>query len=116
MPAHPAELIARSGVAVSAVLTGMVPYAEPQLPAPVALALAAIRRTAGCRSHPARSPGTAGVMLVMLLAAASSLRDVCCCCADLPARAPEVWTPYIGTLLTGAVAATVAGLLTQDPR
>ncbi len=103
-------------VAVSAVLTGMVPYAELNSPAPVALALdryPALGWLAGLIKLGAIA-GMTSVMLVMLL---GQPRIFYAMSQDglLPPIFrrvhPKYKTPYIGTLLTGAVAATVAGLL-----
>jgi len=103
-------------VAVSAVLTGMVPYAELNSPAPVALALdryPALGWLAGLIKLGAIA-GMTSVMLVMLL---GQPRIFYAMSQDglLPPIFrrvhPKYKTPYVGTLLTGAVAATVAGLL-----
>jgi APA family basic amino acid/polyamine antiporter len=102
-------------VAVSAVLTGMVPYLELNSPAPVAVAL---------DRHPALSwlspwiklgaiAGMTSVMLVMMLGQPrifySMSRD-----GLLPEFFRKVHpthkTPYIGTLITGVLAAAIAGL------
>jgi APA family basic amino acid/polyamine antiporter len=103
-------------VAVSAVLTGMVHYAELNTPAPVALAL---------DRHPELSwlagwiklgaiAGMTSVILVMMLGQPrifyAMSRD-----GLLPPFFrkvhPKHRTPYIGTLITGALAALIAGLL-----
>jgi APA family basic amino acid/polyamine antiporter len=103
-------------VAVSAVLTGMVPYAELNSPAPVALALdryPALGWLAGLIKLGAIA-GMTSVMLVMLL---GQPRIFYAMSQDglLPPIFrrvhPKYKTPYVGTLLTGIVAATVAGLL-----
>jgi APA family basic amino acid/polyamine antiporter len=103
-------------VAVSAVLTGMVPYAELNSPAPVALALdryPALGWLGGLIKLGAIA-GMTSVMLVMLL---GQPRIFYAMSQDglLPPIFrrvhPKYKTPYIGTLLTGAIAATVAGLL-----
>jgi APA family basic amino acid/polyamine antiporter len=102
-------------VAVSAVLTGMVPYLELNSPAPVALAL---------DRHPELSwlagwiklgaiAGMTSVMLVMMLGQPrifyAMSRD-----GLLPPLFRKVHpthkTPYIGTLITGSLAALIAGL------
>jgi APA family basic amino acid/polyamine antiporter len=102
-------------VAVSAVLTGMVPYGDLNTPAPVALAL---------DRHPELSwlagwiklgaiAGMTSVMLVMMLGQPrifyAMSRD-----GLLPPLFrrvhPKHKTPYIGTLVTGALAALIAGL------
>jgi APA family basic amino acid/polyamine antiporter len=102
-------------VAVSAVLTGMVPYAELNTPAPVALAL---------DRHPELSwlagwiklgaiAGMTSVMLVMLL---GQPRIFYAMSVDglLPPLFRRVHpthkTPYVGTLVTGSLAALIAGL------
>jgi len=103
-------------VAVSAVLTGMVPYAELNSPAPVALALdryPALGWLGGLIKLGAIA-GMTSVMLVMLL---GQPRIFYAMSQDglLPPIFrrvhPKYKTPYVGTLLTGAIAATVAGLL-----
>jgi APA family basic amino acid/polyamine antiporter len=102
-------------VAVSAVLTGMVHYTELNTPAPVALAL---------DRHPELSwlagwiklgaiAGMTSVMLVMMLGQPrifyAMSRD-----GLLPPLFRKVHpthkTPYIGTLITGTLAALIAGL------
>ena len=102
-------------VAVSAVLTGMVHYSELNTPAPVALAL---------DRHPDLSwlagwiklgaiAGMTSVMLVMLLGQPrifyAMSRD-----GLLPPLFRRVHpthkTPYVGTLITGSLAALIAGL------
>jgi len=102
-------------VAVSAVLTGMVPYTELNTPAPVALAL---------DRHPELSwlagwiklgaiAGMTSVMLVMMLGQPrifyAMSRD-----GLLPPFFRKVHpthkTPYIGTLITGTLAAVIGGL------
>jgi APA family basic amino acid/polyamine antiporter len=102
-------------VAVSAVLTGMVPYTELNSPAPVALAL---------DRHPELSwlagwiklgaiAGMTSVMLVMMLGQPrifyAMSRD-----GLLPPLFRKVHpthkTPYIGTLITGTLAALIGGL------
>src|SRR5512139_3444955 len=102
-------------VAVAAVLTGMVPYFELNTPAPVALAL---------DKHPELSwlsgwiklgaiAGMTSVMLVMML---GQPRIFYAMSKDglLPpffARVHKTHkTPYIGTIITGTLAATIAGL------
>src|SRR4029450_10765063 len=102
-------------VAVSAVLTGMVPYLELDSPAPVAVALdryPPLAWLAGLIKLGAIA-GMTSVMLVMLLGQprifyamsqdgllAPTFRKV----------HPKYKTPYVGTLITGAFAALVAGL------
>jgi len=102
-------------VAVSAVLTGMVPYTELNTPAPVALAL---------DRHPELSwlagwiklgaiAGMTSVMLVMLL---GQPRIFYAMSSDglLPPLFRRVHpthkTPYVGTIVTGTLAALIAGL------
>jgi APA family basic amino acid/polyamine antiporter len=102
-------------VAVSAVLTGMVPYTELNTAAPVALAL---------DRHPELSwlagwiklgaiAGMTSVMLVMLL---GQPRIFYAMSVDglLPPLFRRVHpvhkTPYVGTLVTGSLAALIAGL------
>jgi APA family basic amino acid/polyamine antiporter len=103
-------------IAVSAVLTGMVPYAELNSPAPVALALdryPALSWLAGLVKLGAIA-GMTSVMLVMLL---GQPRIFYAMSQDglLPPVFrkvhPKYKTPYVGTLITGVIAATVAGLL-----
>jgi APA family basic amino acid/polyamine antiporter len=102
-------------VAVAAVLTGMVPYTELNTPAPVALAL---------DRHPELSwlagwiklgaiAGMTSVMLVMMLGQPrifyAMSRD-----GLLPPLFRKVHpthkTPYVGTLITGTLAALIGGL------
>jgi len=102
-------------VAVAAVLTGMVPYLELNSPAPVALAL---------DRHPELSwlsgwiklgaiAGMTSVMLVMLL---GQPRIFYAMSKDglLPPFFAKVHkthkTPYVGTIITGTLAAVIAGL------
>ncbi len=102
-------------VAVAAVLTGMVPYAELNTAAPVALAL---------DRHPELSwlsgwiklgaiAGMTSVMLVMLL---GQPRIFYAMAQDglLPPLFRKVHpthkTPYVGTLVTGSLAALIGGL------
>jgi len=102
-------------VAVSAVLTGMVHYTELNTPAPVALAL---------DRHPELSwlagwiklgaiAGMTSVMLVMILGQprifyAMSVDGLL---PPLFRRVhPRHKTPYVGTLITGSLAALIAGL------
>jgi APA family basic amino acid/polyamine antiporter len=102
-------------VAVAAVLTGMVPYIELNTPAPVALAL---------DRHPELSwlsgwiklgaiAGMTSVMLVMML---GQPRIFYAMSKDglLPKFFARVHkkhkTPYIGTIITGTLAAVIAGL------
>jgi APA family basic amino acid/polyamine antiporter len=102
-------------VAVSAVLTGMVHYTELNTPAPVALAL---------DLHPELSwlagwiklgaiAGMTSVMLVMML---GQPRIFYAMSVDglLPRFFRKVHpthkTPYVGTLITGTLAALIAGL------
>jgi APA family basic amino acid/polyamine antiporter len=102
-------------VAVSAVLTGMVPYSELNTPAPVALAL---------DRHPELSwlagwiklgaiAGMTSVMLVMLLGQPRIFYAMSCdgLLPPLFRRVhPTHRTPYVGTLITGTLAAVIAGL------
>ncbi|HQR48634.1 MAG TPA: amino acid permease [Steroidobacteraceae bacterium] len=103
-------------ISVAAVLTGMVPYLELNTPAPVALALdryPALSWLAGWVKLGAIA-GMTSTMLVMLLGQPrifyAMARD-----GLLPpvfARVhPKFKTPSFSTVLTGVVAATVAGLL-----
>ena len=106
-------------VAVSAVLTGMVPYSELNTPAPVALAL---------DRHPELSwlagwiklgaiAGLTSVILVMMLGQPrifyAMSRD-----GLLPPLFRRVHpthkTPYVGTLITGSLAATHRGAVPGD--
>jgi APA family basic amino acid/polyamine antiporter len=102
-------------VAVSAVLTGMVPYPDLNTPAPVALALdrhPELRWLAGWIKLGAIA-GMTSVMLVMLLGQPrifyAMSRD-----GLLPPLFRKVHpthkTPYVGTLITGSLAAVIAGL------
>jgi basic amino acid/polyamine antiporter, APA family len=102
-------------VAVSAVLTGMVHYTQLSTPAPVALAL---------DRHPELSwlsgwiklgaiAGMTSVMLVMLLGQPRIFYAMSCD-GLLPKFFrkvhPQHKTPYIGTLITGGLAALIGGL------
>ena len=102
-------------VAVSAVLTGMVPYTELNTPAPVALALdrhPELAWLAGWIKLGAVA-GMTSVMLVMLLGQPrifyAMSRD-----GLLPPLFRRVHpthkTPYVGTLVTGTLAALIGGL------
>jgi APA family basic amino acid/polyamine antiporter len=102
-------------IAVSAVLTGMVPYPELNSPAPVAVALdryPALGWLAGLIKLGAIA-GMTSVMLVMLLGQPRIFYAM-----SLDGLLPPVFrkvhpkykTPYVGTLITGIIAATVAGL------
>jgi len=103
-------------IVVSAVLTGMVPYLELNTPAPVALALdryPALGWLAGLVKLGAIA-GMTSVMLVMLLGQPRIFYAMSQDGLLPPAFRrvhPKYKTPYIGTLITGAIAATVAGLL-----
>jgi APA family basic amino acid/polyamine antiporter len=102
-------------VAVSAVLTGMVHYSELNTPAPVALAL---------DRHPELSwlagwiklgaiAGMTSVMLVMLLGQPRIFYAMSCdgLLPPLFRRVhPTHKTPYVGTLVTGTLAALIGGL------
>ena len=102
-------------VAVAAVLTGMVPYTELNTPAPVALALdrhPELAWLAGWIKLGAVA-GMTSVMLVMLLGQPrifyAMSRD-----GLLPPLFRRVHpthkTPYVGTLVTGTLAALIGGL------
>ena len=102
-------------VAVSAVLTGMVPYTELNTPAPVALALdrhPELAWLAGWIKLGAVA-GMTSVMLVMLL---GQPRIFYAMSVDglLPPLFRKVHpthkTPYVGTLVTGTLAALIGGL------
>jgi basic amino acid/polyamine antiporter, APA family len=103
-------------ISVAAVLTGMVPYGELNTPAPVAYALdqyPALGWLAGWVKLGAIA-GMTSTMLVMLLGQPrifySMSRDGLL--PPLFARVhPKFRTPSFSTVLTGIVAATVAGLL-----
>src|SRR4030095_516600 len=107
-------------VAVSAVLTGMVPYTELDSPAPVAVALDRYPQL-GWVARLGQPGGVAGVtsgmtsvILVMML---GQPRIFYCMSRDglLPPALrkvhPKYRTPYIGTLLTGVFAAAIAGVV-----
>jgi APA family basic amino acid/polyamine antiporter len=102
-------------VAVSGVLTGMVPYGELNSPAPVAVALdryPALGWLAGLVKLGAIA-GMTSVMLVMLLGQPRIFYAMAQDGLLPPAFGkvhPKYRTPYVGTLITGVVAATVAGL------
>jgi APA family basic amino acid/polyamine antiporter len=102
-------------VAVSAVLTGMVPYLQLNTPAPVALAL---------DHHPELSwlaiwikiGALAGITSVILVMALGQPRIFYAMSRDglLPPFFrrvhPKFKTPYIGTIITGVFAALIGGL------
>jgi len=102
-------------VAVAAVLTGMVHYSELNTPAPVALAL---------DRHPELSwlagwiklgaiAGMTSVMLVMMLGQPRIFYAMSCDGLLPPLFRkvhPKHRTPYVGTLITGTLAAVIGGL------
>jgi APA family basic amino acid/polyamine antiporter len=102
-------------IAVSAVLTGMVPYPELNSPAPVALALDRYP-TLGWLAGLIKLGAIAGMTSVMLVMLLGQPRIFYAMSQDglLPPLFrkvhPRYKTPYVGTVLTGAIAATVAGL------
>jgi APA family basic amino acid/polyamine antiporter len=103
-------------VVVSAVLTGMVPYTELNLPAPVAYAMEATGAPYWLRASVdvAATLGLGSVILVMLLGQSrvfySMARD-----GLLGAWAskvhPRFRTPYLSSIYTGIVVAIAAGVL-----
>ncbi len=102
-------------VAVSLVLTGLVPYAELNTPAPIAVALDVMRlQVFSPLLKVGAIAGLTSVILVLLLGQTriffSMSRD-----GLLPPFAekihPTFRTPYISTLLVGAVTALAAALL-----
>jgi len=102
-------------IAVAAVLTGMVPYLELNTPAPVALALdryPGLSWLSGWVKLGAIA-GMTSTMLVMLLGQPRIFYAMSKDGLLPPVFAkvhPKFKTPSFSTLLTGAVAATVAGL------
>ncbi len=102
-------------IGVAAVLTGMVPYPELNTPAPVALALdrySGLSWLAGWVKLGAIA-GMTSTMLVMLLGQPRIFYAMSKDGLLPPVFAkvhPKFRTPSFSTLLTGAVAATVAGL------
>jgi APA family basic amino acid/polyamine antiporter len=103
-------------VAVSAVLTGMVPYAELDSPAPVALALDRYPQI-GWLAGLIKLGAIAGMTSVILVMMLGQPRIFYCMSRDglLPPALrkvhPKYRTPYVGTLITGVFAAVIAGLL-----
>jgi APA family basic amino acid/polyamine antiporter len=102
-------------VAVSLVLTGMVHYSELNSPAPVAVALdfhQELNWLTGWIKLGAIA-GITSVMLVMLLGQPRIFYAMSRDGLLPPAFArvhPKHKTPYVGTIITGAAAATIAGL------
>jgi len=102
-------------IGVAAVLTGMVPYAELNTPAPVAMALdrySGLSWLAGWVKLGAIA-GMTSTMLVMLLGQPRIFYAMSKDGLLPPVFAkvhPKFRTPSFSTVLTGAVAATVAGL------
>jgi APA family basic amino acid/polyamine antiporter len=106
-------------VVVSAVLTGMVPYTQLDLPAPVAYAMEVTGAPFWLRASVdvAATLGLASVILVILLGQSrvfySMGRDGL---LGSWARAvhPKYRTPYLASIYTGIAAALAAGLLPLD--
>jgi APA family basic amino acid/polyamine antiporter len=102
-------------VAVAAVLTGMVPYAELNSPAPVAVALDRHPELAWLAGL-VKLGAVAGITSVILVMALGQPRIFYAMARDglLPpifCRVhPRYKTPYIGTLVTGVLAAAIGGL------
>lgn len=103
-------------IAVAAVLTGMVPYTELDIDAPIAHAFGRYGLDAAAMlvSFGAVA-GITSVLLVMLLSQARVLlamsRDGLLPPGLFAAVHPRFRTPYLSTVLTGIVVATVAALL-----
>ena len=102
-------------VAVAAVLTGMVPYAELDSPAPVALALDRYPQI-GWLAGLIKLGAIAGMTSVILVMMLGQPRIFYCMSRDglLPPALrkvhPKYRTPYVGTVITGVFAAAIAGL------
>ena len=102
-------------VAVSAVLTGMVPYTELNTPAPVALALDRHPELAWLAGW-IKLGAVAGMTSVMLVMMLGQPRIFYAMSVDglLPPLFRKVHpthkTPYVGTLVTGTLAALIGGL------
>jgi APA family basic amino acid/polyamine antiporter len=102
-------------VAVSAVLTGMVPYLELNSPAPVALALDRHPELAWL-SGLIKIGAIAGITSVILVMTLGQPRIFYAMSRDgllppfLRRVHPKYKTPYIGTIITGACAALIGGL------
>ena len=103
-------------VAVSAVLTGMVPYPELDSPAPIAVALDRYPQLAWLAGF-IKAGAIAGMTSVILVMMLGQPRIFYCMSRDglLPPLFrkvhPKYRTPYVGTLITGFLAALIAGLL-----
>jgi APA family basic amino acid/polyamine antiporter len=103
-------------IVVSLVLTGIVNYKELNVPAPIALAISKSGNNLMWLSKPIKIGAIAGLSSVVLVMLMSQPRIFYTMAKDglLPKKFAVVHskfkTPYLTTILTGAVAATVAGL------
>ena len=103
-------------IVVSLVLTGIVNYKELNVPAPIALAISKSGNNLMWLSKPIKIGAIAGLSSVVLVMLMSQPRIFYTMAKDglLPKKFAVVHskfkTPYLTTILTGAVAAIVAGL------
>jgi APA family basic amino acid/polyamine antiporter len=103
-------------VAVAAVLTGIVPYPELNVPAPIALAIDATGGSLNWLAPLIKVGAIAGLSSVILVMLMGQPRIFFSMSRDglLPPAFskvhPRFHTPHITTILTGSVAAVIAGL------
>jgi APA family basic amino acid/polyamine antiporter len=103
-------------IAVAAVLTGMVHYSELGVPAPIALAIDRVAQSLAWLKPLVKIGAIAGLSSVVLVMLMGQPRIFFSMSKDglLPASFSKVHsrfkTPYITTIITGSVAAIVAGL------
>lgn len=104
-------------IAVSAVLTGIVPYQELNVPAPIALAIDRMGTGMGWLRMYVKIGAIAGLSSVMLVMLMGQPRIFFSMAKDglLPASFAKIHkkfhTPYITTIITGVAAALIAGAL-----
>lgn len=103
-------------ILVSLVLTGIVKYDQLNVPAPIALAISKSGNNLLWLAKPIKIGAIAGLSSVVLVMLMSQPRIFYTMAKDglLPKKFavvhPKFKTPYLTTILTGAVAAVVAGL------